>query len=138
MKSNAKLYWVLAILFVAGYAWIGFHLLNRGVSESNLTVCLMKNATGLPCPSCGITRSLLLLITGNIQQAVLLNPLGCMVAAGLLIIPIWLAADALTKQSTFARSFRWTEEKVRTKKTIYIPLVALVLLNWGWNIFKGL
>ncbi|MEX2232774.1 MAG: DUF2752 domain-containing protein [Cyclobacteriaceae bacterium] len=138
MKSNIRIYWILAILSVAGYAWIGFHLLSNGVAETPLTVCLVKNATCIPCPSCGITRSLLLLISGNIQGAMLMNPLGCVVAFAMLIIPVWILSDVVTRKDTLARSFLWTENKIKTRKAIYIPLVALALLNWGWNILKEL
>lgn len=138
MKSTFRIYLILTILSMAGYAWIGFHLFSKGIAEKTLTVCLLKNATCVPCPSCGITRSLLLLISGDIPAAILLNPLGCIVALALLILPVWILTDVVTQKNTLARSFLWTENKIKTKKAIYIPLVALALLNWGWNILKEL
>ena len=67
-----------------------------------------------------------------------MNPLGFFAAIGLIIVPLWILTDLLTKKNTLARTFLWTEEKIKTKKAIHIPLVALALLNWGWNILKGL
>ena len=138
MATNKKLYWVLGILSLAGYAWVGFHLLFPDTATPDLTVCLVKNVTGVPCPSCGITRSLLLLIGGDFEKAVLTNPVGVVAGIGLLVTPLWMAKDVLTQTNTLALAFLWTERKIKTRKAIYIPLVALALLNWGWNILKDL
>lgn len=137
MKTRKNLYWLLAILSLAGYAWVGFHLAFPD-STNGFTVCLFKNVTGVPCPSCGITRSLLLLMTGDLRNAMLLNPLGGLAAFALIATPLWIIFDLATRKNTLPLLFLWTERKIKTKKSIYIPLVALVLLNWGWNILKNL
>jgi hypothetical protein len=137
MKSNRHLYWALIILSVAGYAWIGFHLFV-GKTQEMPPACLVKNVSGIPCPSCGVTRSLLLLFSGSVQDSILMNPLGFFAAIALTVLPVWVLTDLLTQKNTLALTFLWTEEKIKTKKTVYIPLVALALLNWGWNILKGL
>lgn len=123
---------------MAGYAWIGFHLLYEPDGASAFTVCLFKNVTGFPCPSCGITRSLLLLLAGDIYHALMINPLGGLAALLLIIIPPWILIDTLTGKKTLAPLFLWTEKKIQSSKTVSLPLVALVLLNWGWNILKDL
>ena len=138
MKSNKHLYWILAILSVAGYAWIGLHLFFRDVLGTSLTVCLFKNVTSLPCPSCGITRSVLLIIHGDFQGARLMNPLGFVVAPALITLPVWLLTDTLRRKTTLAHSILWTEKIIKSRKSVSIPLVALVLINWGWNILKDL
>jgi len=138
MVTNKRLYWVLGILSIAGYAWVGFHLLFPDAATPDLTVCLVKNVTGLPCPSCGTTRSLLLLLSGDLQTALLTNPLGVVAAIALLITPFWITRDMLCRTDTLAIVFLWTEKRIKTKKIVYIPLVALALLNWGWNILKDL
>jgi len=138
MKSNENLYWILAILSMAAYAWIGFHFFSGEFQETSFTVCLFKNFTGIPCPSCGITRSLLLLITGDIYGAIMVNPLGLFAALVLLTLPFWIITDIFIRKNTLARSFLWTEKRIKSKKIIYMPLVALALLNWGWNILKEL
>jgi hypothetical protein len=135
MRSNNRLYWILLILSMAGYAWIGYHFFTAE-HDTSITVCLFKNITGIPCPSCGITRALLLLMDGEIRGAVLTNPLGLFAAMALLIIPFWILADLLIQKNTLERSFLWTEKRIKTKKAVYIPLAALALLNWGWNILK--
>ena len=138
MTSNKHLYWILAILSVAGYAWIGLHLFFRDILETSLTVCLFKNVTSLPCPSCGITRSVLLIIHGDLSGARSMNPLGFVAATALITLPVWLLTDILRSRTTLAHSILWTEKIIKSRKTVYIPLVALVLINWGWNILKEL
>lgn len=138
MKPNKGLYWILAILSTAGYAWIGFHLFFEPGPGSSFTICLFKNLTGLPCPSCGVTRSLLLLATGDIYAALMINPLGGLVAVLMVITPPWILMDTLTGKKTLAPLFLWTEKRIQSSKAVSLPLVALVLLNWGWNILKDL
>lgn len=138
MVANKRIYWVLGILSMAAYAWVGFHLLFPDQATPDLTVCLLKNVTGLPCPSCGTTRSLLLLMSGDLQTALLTNPLGIVAAISLVVTPIWIAKDMLCRTDTLALVFLWTEKRIKTRKVVYIPLVALALLNWGWNILKDL
>lgn len=123
---------------MAGYAWIGLHLFFPGIQETSFTVCLFRNITSIPCPSCGITRSLFLIIGGDLQGALLMNPLGFITALGLVTLPCWILTDILTNRPTLAQSILWTEKKIKSKRIIYMPLVALALINWGWNILKEL
>lgn len=139
MKSNKKLYWILTILSVAGYAWLGFQMIiPHSMQEGGLTLCMFKNVTGIPCPSCGITRALLMLLAGEPEKSLMLNPLGIIAGLALLILPIWMIVDALTLKNTLAKVFFQAEHKLKTQKVLYIPLFACFLINWGWNIFKGL
>lgn len=50
-----------------------------------LTVCPLKIATGVPCPTCGATRSVLALLKGEPRLALRLHPLMPLVAAALAV-----------------------------------------------------
>ena len=102
-----------------------------------LGVCLFKRVTGIPCFSCGATRSLILLLEGNIKDAFYMNPVGFILAALLLILPVWVVYDLLAGRSSFFNFYRWSE-KVLLKKPLLIVACLLVLANWVWNIAKGL
>lgn len=54
---------------------------------SDTSICLFKRFTGLPCPSCGMTRSYLSLFSGDIENAFFMHPLFWMIPiiAGLVI-----------------------------------------------------
>ncbi|HEY9047704.1 MAG TPA: DUF2752 domain-containing protein [Ohtaekwangia sp.] len=134
--NDRKIYWILTLLSLAGYTWLGYHLVWP--NHTAVTVCMFKNITGLPCPSCGITRSVLSLMQGDLYHAWMINPLGIIAALMLVAIPIWMAIDIVTARISLALAFRSAEEKIRTQKIIYIPLILLMAVNWGWNILKDL
>lgn len=134
MNKN-KLY---AIIFIACFLGLAYLFYKINYSESShLTVCIIKNVTGYACPSCGTTRTVQLFLQGEIAASVLMNPFGILVAILMIISPIWILFDVITKKETFFFWYKKTEEIIRIK-WIAIPLILLVLLNWIWNIYKGL
>jgi len=136
--SKNKLYSLLLIACFFGYMYLGFSILN---SQKNLIPgikgCLFKNITTIPCPSCGTTRSIQLLIEGQFFEARMVNPFGFIVAFMMLTVPFWIFADLLLKKQTLFNSYQKTEHFIRTKWIATI-LIMLVLLNWIWNIYKNL
>ena len=60
--------------------------------------CLLRELTGLPCPGCGITTSLLALGRGDVAACWAANPAG-LVVAGLLAGQAVVAADVLRGRS---------------------------------------
>ncbi|MDE7020579.1 MAG: DUF2752 domain-containing protein [Lachnospiraceae bacterium] len=50
--------------------------------------CPMVVLTGLPCPGCGMTRSLFYLLTGRIGRSVWMHPMG-IPAAGIMLYYLW-------------------------------------------------
>ena len=138
MTKN-KLYSTLAIACFLGYLYIGFTLLFESPfsHQHDFGVCIFKNITGYPCPSCGTTRSVKLLFKGEFSDAVMMNPLGLIVAALMLIIPVWLIFDVLTKRQTLYTMY-FRSEKVLNTRWIAIILILLLIANWIWNIQKNL
>ena len=61
------------------------------------TVCPFRLATGLPCPFCGTTRSLMALGRGDLEASLQLNPLGLLLA---------VAASVLAVAAMRRREFR--------------------------------
>ncbi|QYJ67826.1 DUF2752 domain-containing protein [Flavobacterium litorale] len=135
--TRNKLYLIIALGLIAGYSWLAYIML-QGHSEHNHTpACLFKNTTGVPCPSCGNTRSIIALTEGNISEALLINPLGIIVASIMLIFPLWLLYDVSLKKDTLYKNYLKFEKTIKTKH-LAIVLVVLVIINWIWNIQKGL
>ena len=138
ITSRNRLYALLMSACLMGYLWLFFSLTNKSAFSSNgPTVCLFKKVTSIPCPSCGSTRSVLSLLHGEIEQAFLLNPIGIILFLILTISPIWIALDCLLKKDSLFNSYRKTEHILK-QKLVAFPLIMLVLLNWIWNIYKGL
>jgi hypothetical protein len=68
----------------------------------------------------------------------LLNPLGALLFIALIVVPIWLLADVLLKRESLLRFYNGMENTLRKHVWISVPLIAIVLVNWFWNIAKGL
>ncbi|NUO78935.1 DUF2752 domain-containing protein [candidate division KSB1 bacterium] len=77
LETYAGLLAIVAIFLIS--------LLVPPFEQSRFTMCLFKNLTGVPCPSCGMTRAFLFLGHGRILQASALNPLALPVALLLLL-----------------------------------------------------
>lgn len=72
--------------------------------------CVFFHLTGLPCPTCGMTRSVIALTHLNLSRAVQMNPLGFLFVGG---FGLWWACsvyEVLTARST--RILSWASRKV--------------------------
>ena len=133
--TRNKLYSLLLIACLAGFIYL-FYTFHK--SENDMfRVCIIKNATGFPCPSCGTTRAVALLLKGQLIESVLVNPFGILVAIIMIIFPIWVLMDVVLKNETFLKVYKKSEDIIR-KPWLAIVLLFLVLLNWIWNIYKHL
>jgi hypothetical protein len=66
-----------ALLFMAAFILVR----HKNVLELVPHVCVAQALFGIPCPGCGITRSALAFLTGNIGQAWSMNPAGPVLCA---------------------------------------------------------
>jgi hypothetical protein len=118
--------WAVGIVLIwtglgACAVWLS-HYYSRPVQ-----LCLIRNLTGVPCPTCGFTRGTLLLLKGHILQAWLYNPLLFSVIGiyGLLVAFRIICARGisvhLTKQE---RAIAW------------VTAVVLAAANWAYVIFR--
>ncbi len=122
---------------LVGYVWIFINYIQHTTNIDGITVCVIKNTTSLPCPACGSTRSLLSIVKGDFFNAIAINPLGLVLAVVLLILPFWLLYDVSKKKETLLLFYIKAEKKLK-KKQLAIPLILLIIVNWVWNIYKGL
>jgi len=135
--NRNKLYSILFISCIAGYIWLYFSLSNIENNREAFDVCLIKHITNIPCPSCGSTRSIVSLTNGNFNEALLINPLGLIVAAIMSLAPLWIFIDIVTRRKTLFDFFQKIETYLK-RPQYSIPLILLVIINWIWNITKGL
>jgi hypothetical protein len=134
--SRSKLYLLLTVLFGVGYIWLFTQMYGKEHQKFTTDVCLFKKVTDVPCPSCGSTRATVSLFEGHFIESILWNPFGIIISLALVIVPIWLVYDFISKKETLY-IFYGKFEKAVQNKWIAIPLIILVLLNWIWNIKKG-
>ena len=133
--SKNKLYSLLLIACLAGFIYLLYQLYYP---ESNqYSVCIIKNISGFPCPSCGATRAVQLLFKGDFMGSILMNPFGIIISVILTLLPFWILIDLILKKETFYTFYNKMECLLKQKE-IAIPLIILVLLNWIWNINKAI
>lgn len=136
LTKKHKLYFTVLVLTCLGYFWISVKYYGLMLKDSS--ICLIRNITGLPCPSCGITRALVLFANGNFTEGLITNPLALIVGIGLFVFPVWIIVDLMLNNSSFLAFYQKSENTLKQNKFISIPLIVIVLVNWGWNIYKNL
>jgi hypothetical protein len=137
-SSRNRLYVTLALACIAGYAWLYLSLnASTTLNVAGFEGCIVKHVTDVPCPSCGSTRSVTALLKGSFVEAIYSNPFGIIIAIILLIVPPWLLFDVSSGKSSMYAVFVKCENRLKTP-TVAIPLIAAVIVNWIWNIMKGL
>ncbi len=93
--------------------------------------CAFHHLTGLACPTCGMTRSVILTLHGHLREAARVNPAG----------PVWVSAVAMAAIALFW--IAWRRHTVSTSVasndkrrivTVVATLGALLLavLFWHW------
>ncbi|MHC8948427.1 DUF2752 domain-containing protein [Sphingobacterium hungaricum] len=137
MHQARKLYLFLFSACAVAYVWLFSTKYGNSVIGESVTLCPFKLVTGLPCPSCGSTRSMHCLIDGNISESIQTNPLGIVLAVAMLVIPFWIIYDWVSNKKSAFFAFRKMESLFR-KPIIYLPFILLIMANWIWNIEKGL
>lgn len=134
LKKAYTFYKFLLILIVAGYSWLTFNLVSTNTG-SHFTVCPFKTVTTIPCPSCGSTRSIEFALHGDIQNALLTNPLGLVTLVIMIVMPVWIISDFIRARYSFYTFYKASEQKI-SKGIWTISLIVLILANWIWNIVK--
>lgn len=137
MNRN-RLYGFLLAACAGGYGWLTITQLSHAtVEKPGPNVCLIRSITSIPCPSCGSTRSALAIFSGDLYQALQLNPLGFIIVGILLIAPFWIFRDLISGSSSLWSNYKKTEAFF-SRRTPAIIAITLILANWIWNINKAL
>lgn len=100
------------------------YLLNRSL---DLT-CAFRRSTGLPCPTCGISRSMVLALSGRMSLAWTLAPVGPLLVFGALALALTLVLFACGSAPWApARAWFW----IRRGGLLYAAVTLAVWLG-GW------
>lgn len=125
LKETSLIFRTLILLPIAvAFYYIGN--LSLGF-QNGPSLCLFNKLAGFPCPTCGLTRSLYSLTTGDFWQSIRFNPLG-------LIVVFFLTLWTLGKVSILSLFKRIESMKIE-RKTRHFILTSL-LLFWGFNIVR--
>jgi len=137
MKRHHLHSFVLAFCLV-GSVWLAWNVSAGSVAGSTPSLCVFKNFTGIPCPSCGATRSLSLLFSGDLPGGAAENPIGILLGLALTSFPLWILVDTIRKRETFFRFYRNLDRAFSTSRIFAFTGATLIAANWTWNILKGL
>jgi hypothetical protein len=121
---------------VTGYIWLFYSISRQSTGGPSLEICMIKNATNIPCPSCGSTRSVISITKGSLTEAMMINPIGYIISLVMLIAPIWIVSDLLRRKATLLAFYLKAESFIKTPR-FAVPLIILVAINWIWNITKN-
>ncbi len=137
MLTKSRLYGLVMALAAASYGLLAYFYHNAYGSIS-AQVCPINRVTGIPCPSCGTARSIVFIMEGNLYGAMVTNPLGFLAFILLIVLPVWVALDLVRKRDSLYYCYVITEAWLIRHKWMAALLVVLILVNWIWNITKGL
>lgn len=82
-------YWFIIVYFIFGTLLILMFLSDDQKIESRSSLCPMKVLTGLPCPGCGITKSIYFFCKGDIVKSFSYHIYGPLLLFALLLFPIY-------------------------------------------------
>ena len=88
--------------------------------------CLFFAVTGLPCVTCGATRSAITFLHGDFLSALRWNPLVFVAFCALIVFDLY-AAIVLVGRTPRLRIVDWT---ITEKNATRIMVISLLVLNW--------
>jgi Protein of unknown function (DUF2752) len=88
-------------------------------------ICLFHAITGVPCLTCGATRSAIALSHAQFVNALKWNPLACLAYCGIAFFDIY-AFGVLATRATRLRAYLTSVEK----RTLRVAAIAVLLTNW--------
>lgn len=94
-------------------------------------VCWFKQLTGNPCPMCGMSRSVILTVHGNLVQAFQMNSAGPPAVVGLLLFAIGILLLPIWEKSASPDSVSFLQNRFKQSSLAYAAaLVLVVAANW--------
>lgn len=92
---------------------------------SKARICIFYNIFGIPCPGCGLTRSVMALLHGNIAESVAYNILGIpIIAISAVIVALLLAGKGKEVKCWFEKH----------KRLLILLAVVLLVISWVRNL----
>jgi hypothetical protein len=92
--------------------------------------CLFRMVTGLPCPSCGLTRAFIALGHGRLAEACLQNIMSPVLLVALVAVLGVSAYETLADRSFLGPIWE------RVKNKVLVLVLVLSAFSWVWNLYK--
>jgi hypothetical protein len=139
-ESRNSFYWprLLALALLAGSLLLPFLAFDWVTSPRSLVLCPLRAVTGIPCPSCGLTRALAHLERGHLVQALKFHPFSPLILFLALVLFVMLLLELVTHKAIIFNP-------LKNRRSIYILFAVVVVFqvarmviffaNGGWGIF---
>jgi len=93
--------------------------------------CWFKERLGFPCPTCGMTRSVLLSLHGQFSEAARLNPAGVLLVVGLVVFSLALIFLMFYRRRRTSLDAGAVHRRIRLGASVYGSLLVFVLFaHW--------
>ena len=125
MKRNEAIF--LFVIYILGIIWI---IAGRAYGWK-ITVCPIKLLSGLPCPGCGTTRAIEMVLDGDMIGGIMMNPNIILVAAIAMGAPFILAANFLYGKDYMRIADRWLN-----RRPVFISVIFFEMTIWMYNIVR--
>jgi Protein of unknown function (DUF2752) len=96
-------------------------------------VCALRSRFGLPCPTCGLTRSVVMSLHGEFGEAWQLAPVGPVVVFGMMTFAVAMLALAVSQWVGASKWETQVRAGIRSGTLIYAAGAAVIWLG-GWAV----
>lgn len=139
-ESRNSFYWprLLALALLAGSLLLPLLAFDWIMSPQAMVLCPLRAVTGIPCPSCGLTRALAQLERGHLAEALKFHPFSPLILFLALTLFILLLLELATHKSIIGNP-------LKGRRNIYFLFVVVVIFqiartviffaDGGWAIF---
>lgn len=103
---------------------------------NEMSLCMMKEFWGIPCPACGTAHGIQFLVKGDFSSALYANPLSIAVAAFFPLFIVFAANDFWKGEKRLDRFFIRLDLYFRKNPIVFWLGILLILANWYWNLTK--
>ena len=114
------------VAFFSIFAVAGHYQVNMG---RWLGYCGFQQRTGLPCPTCGMTRTALAFAQGKIREAFHMQPAGGLLCSVMVVVAVLAFAMAVS-----GVYFHFIQRFFAEVKLKYMILALLIIVAAGWAV----
>jgi hypothetical protein len=123
--------WIKLLIFVSPIFGAYFY---SNTSYNSPLFCPIKALTGIPCPSCGMTRSFLAIATGNLPESLEYHIFGIVLFIGCLMTVIHFSLEITIKRNIRTFYSRFIGEKNNLIILLMLLLSYYIIRLYYWGI----
>lgn len=92
-------------------------------------ICLLYNIFNIPCPGCGLTRSMICLLNGNILMSIRYNIITIPLILTYIIFSVWYIFDMIKIKNTLGNFIEKNKKKILIISILIFIISVIKNLN---------